>query len=322
MKGIILAGGKGTRLHPVTNAVSKQLLPVYNKPMVYYPLSVLMLAGIRDLLIISTPEDLPGYQRLLGDGSQWGVSFSYAVQPAPRGLADAFIVGEKFIAGQPVGMVLGDNLLYGQGLKPLLEQAAALTQGALVFAYVVRDPERYGVVELDEGGRPVSLEEKPKHPRTNYAIPGLYFYDSAVSEMARNLKPSARGELEITDLNREYLRHGQLRVEVLGRGIAWLDAGTHESLLQAAMYVQAVEDRQGLMIGCPEEVAYRQRFIGSGELLALADRMGPGSYSTYLRQLAAEDRGPVTEDRRPMTEDGRPKTDDEGRSDQGRRDRA
>jgi glucose-1-phosphate thymidylyltransferase len=288
MKGIILAGGKGTRLQPVTNAVSKQLLPVYNKPMVYYPLSVLMLAGIRDLLVISTPEDLPGYERLLGDGRQWGVSFSYKAQPTPRGLADAFIVGEEFIDNQPVGMVLGDNLLYGQGLKPLLEQAANLTQGALVFAYLVRDPERYGVVELDEHGIAVSLEEKPAKPRSSYAIPGLYFYDNAVSEIARNLKPSARGELEITDLNREYLRRGQLRVELLGRGIAWLDAGTHESLIQAAMYVQAVEDRQGLMICCPEEVAYRKRFIGPDELRSLADRLGPGSYSSYLRQLAEE----------------------------------
>jgi glucose-1-phosphate thymidylyltransferase len=288
MKGIILAGGKGTRLHPVTNAVSKQLLPVYNKPMVYYPLSVLMLAGIRDLLVISTPEDLPGYERLLGDGRQWGVSFSYVAQPTPRGLADAFIVGEEFIDRQPVGMVLGDNLLYGQGLMPLLERAATLTQGALVFAYLVRDPERYGVVELDEHGIAVSLEEKPAKPRSSYAIPGLYFYDNAVSEIARNLKPSARGELEITDLNREYLRRGQLRVELLGRGIAWLDAGTHESLLQAAMYVQVVEERQGLMICCPEEVAYRRRFIGPDELRSLADRLGPGSYSSYLEQLAGE----------------------------------
>ncbi|UCG41760.1 MAG: glucose-1-phosphate thymidylyltransferase RfbA [candidate division WOR-3 bacterium] len=286
MKGVILAGGKGTRLHPITRAVSKQLLPVYNKPMVYYPLSVLMLAGIRDLLIISTPEDLPGFERLLGDGSQWGVSFSYLPQPTPRGLADAFIVGEQFIGDQPVAMILGDNLLYGQGLKPLLEQAATLTRGALVFAYLVRDPERYGVVELDEHGKAVSLEEKPAKPRTNYAIPGLYFYDDCVSEIARSLKPSARGELEITDLNREYLRRGQLSVEILGRGIAWLDAGTHESLLQAAMYVQAVEDRQGLLISSPEEVAYRRGFIGPDELRALADSMGPSSYGSYLRQLA------------------------------------
>jgi glucose-1-phosphate thymidylyltransferase len=288
MKGIILAGGKGTRLHPVTKAISKQLLPVYNKPMVYYPLSVLMLAGIRDLLIISTPEDLPGFQQLLGDGHQWGVNFSYLPQQTPRGLADAFIVGEEFIGNQPVGMILGDNLLYGQELKPLLEQAANLTQGALVFAYLVRDPERYGVVEFDEQGNAVSLEEKPAKPRSSYAIPGLYFYDNAVSEIARSLKPSARGELEITDLNREYLQRGQLRVKVLGRGNAWLDAGTHESLLQAAMYVQTVEDRQGLMIGCPEEVAYRRKFIGHDELRSLADSMGPGSYGSYLRQLAEE----------------------------------
>jgi glucose-1-phosphate thymidylyltransferase len=286
MKGIILAGGKGTRLRPVTNAVSKQLLPVYNKPMVYYPLSVLMLAGIRDLLVISTPEDLPGYERLLGDGRQWGVSFTYAAQPTPRGLADAFVVGEEFIDKQPVGMILGDNLLYGQGLMPLLEQAATLTHGALVFAYLVRDPERYGVVELDEHGLAKSLEEKPAKPRSSYAIPGLYFYDNSVSEIARRLKPSARGELEITDLNREYLQRGQLRVEILGRGIAWLDAGTHESLLQAGMYVQVVEERQGLMICCPEEVAYRKRFIGPDELRSLVDRLGPGSYSSYLRQLA------------------------------------
>lgn len=290
MKGLILAGGKGTRLHPITKAVSKQLLPVYSKPMVYYPISVLMLAGIRDLLIISTPEDLPGFQRLLGHGHQWGVSFSYVPQPVPRGLADAFIVGQEFIGRQPVGMILGDNLLYGQGLQSLLQQAAALTQGALVFAYPVRDPERYGVVELDEQGSVVSIEEKPAQPRSNYAVPGLYFYDNAVSEIARSLRPSARGELEITDLNREYLRRGQLRVKLLGRGTAWLDAGTHESLLQAAMYVQAVEDRQGLMICCPEEVAYRRKFIGPDELRSLADRMGPGSYGSYLRQLAEEPR--------------------------------
>jgi glucose-1-phosphate thymidylyltransferase len=290
MKGIILAGGKGTRLHPVTNAISKQLLPVYNKPMIYYPLSVLMLAGIRDLLIVTTPEDLPGYQRLLGDGSQWGVNFSYKAQTAPRGLADAFIVGEEFIDNQPVGMILGDNILYGQGLKPMLEQAAALTEGALVFAYFVRDPERYGVVELDGRGNAVSLEEKPAQPRSNLAVPGLYFYDNAVSNIARDIKPSARGELEITDLNREYLRRGQLQVKRLGRGTAWLDAGTHESLLQAAMYVQAVEDRQGLLVCSPEEVAYRRKFIGAGELLALADSMGPGSYSTCLRQLIGRNR--------------------------------
>ncbi len=288
MKGIILAGGKGTRLHPVTIAVSKQLLPVYNKPLVYYPLSTLMLAGIRDLLVISTPEDLPAFERLLGDGRQWGMSLSYAAQQAPRGLADAFIVGEKFIDRQPVCMMLGDNLLYGQGLQPSLQRAATLREGAVVFAYPVRDPRRYGVVELDERARAVSIEEKPAQPRSNYAVPGIYFYDDKVSEIARNLKPSPRGELEITDLNREYLNNGQLRVQVLGRGTAWLDAGTHESLLQAAMFVQAVEERQGLMICCPEEIAYRMGFIGPDELRVLADRMGVGSYSSYLKQIAEE----------------------------------
>jgi len=288
MKGIILAGGKGTRLHPITRAISKQLLPVYSKPMVYYPLSVLMLAGIREMLVISTPEDLPGFQRLLGDGRQWGVDFSYKAQPAPRGLADAFIVGEEFIGGQPVCMILGDNLLHGQGLQPLLQQAAALTQGALVFAYPVRDPRRYGVIEMDEHANPLGIEEKPAEPRSNYAVPGLYFYDSKASEIARSLKPSARGELEITDLSLAYLRRGQLQVKVLGRGTAWLDVGTHESLLQASMFVQAVEDRQGLMICCPEEVAYRMRFIGPDELRSLAERMGPGNYSSYLKQLAGE----------------------------------
>jgi len=288
MKGIILAGGKGTRLHPVTRAISKQLLPVYNKPMIYYPLSVLMLAGIREMLVISTPEDLPGFERLLGDGGQWGVGFSYKAQPAPRGLADAFIVGEEFIGGQPVCMILGDNLLHGQGLQPRLQEAAALTQGALVFAYPVRDPRRYGVIELGEHGKPLGIEEKPTHPRSNYAVPGLYFYDGEASAIARRLKPSARGEIEITDLNLEYLRRGRLQVKVLGRGTAWLDVGTHESLLQAAMFVQAVEDRQGLMICCPEEVAYRMRFIGADELRSLADRLGTSGYSSYLKQLADE----------------------------------
>jgi glucose-1-phosphate thymidylyltransferase len=288
MKGILLAGGKGTRLHPVTIGVSKQLLPVYNKPMVYYPLSTLMLAGIRELLVISTPEDLPAFERLLGDGGQWGMTLSYAAQEAPRGLADAFIVGEEFIDRQPVCMMLGDNLLYGQGLQPSLQRAAGLEQGAVVFAYPVRDPRSYGVVELGADARAVSIEEKPEKPRSNYAVPGIYFYDDKVSEIARGLKPSARGELEITDLNREYMHNGQLRVQVLGRGTAWLDAGTHESLLQAAMFVQAVEERQGLMICCPEEVAFRMGFIGPDQLRALADRMGTGSYSSYLEQLAGE----------------------------------
>ena len=288
MKGIILAGGKGTRLHPITRAMSKQLLPVYNKPMVYYPLSVLMLAGIREILVISTPEDLPAFRRLLGTGADWGIEFSYAEQAEPRGLADAFLVGEKFVAGKPACLILGDNLLYGQGLQPQLQEAARLTEGAVVFAYPVRDPEHYGVVEIDRAGMAVSIEEKPAKPRSNYAIPGLYFYDAEVTAIARGLVPSRRGELEITDLNREYLRRGKLRVQVFGRGTAWLDAGTHESLLQAATFVQTVEERQGLMICCPEEVAYRMKFIGAGQLKALAGRMGGSSYSNYLLRLLEE----------------------------------
>jgi len=288
VKGIILAGGKGTRLHPITRAMSKQLLPVYNKPMVYYPLSVLMLAGIREILVISTPEDLPAFRRLLGTGADWGIEFSYAEQAEPRGLADAFLVGEKFVAGKPACLILGDNLLYGQGLQPQLQEAARLTEGAVVFAYPVRDPERYGVVEIDRAGMAVSIEEKPAKPRSNYAIPGLYFYDAEVTAIARGLVPSRRGELEITDLNREYLRRGKLRVQVFGRGTAWLDAGTHESLLQAATFVQTVEERQGLMICCPEEVAYRMKFIGAGQLKALAGRMGGSSYSNYLLRLLEE----------------------------------
>lgn len=287
MKGIILAGGRGTRLHPLTLAASKQLLPVYDKPMVYYPLSMLMLAGIREVLVISTPEDLPIFQRLLGNGHQWGMEFSYAEQDQPRGLADAFRVGAEFLGSQPACLILGDNIFYGQGLVSLLERAARLTDGALIFAYPVRDPQRYGVVEFDEQGRALSLEEKPKQPRSNYAVPGIYFYDSQVTELAASLKPSARGELEITDLNRLYLEQGKLQVEVLGRGVAWLDAGTHESLLQAANFVQAVQDRQGLMISCPEEIAYRKRFIDAGQLQQLAQSIN-NSYGDYLLRLADE----------------------------------
>lgn len=287
MKGIILAGGRGTRLHPLTLAASKQLLPVYDKPMVYYPLSMLMLAGIREVLVISTPEDLPTFQRLLGDGSQWGMKFAYSEQDQPRGLADAFRVGAEFVGSEPACLILGDNIFYGQGLVSLLERAARLTEGALIFAYPVRDPQRYGVVEFDEQGRALSLEEKPKQPRSNYAVPGIYFYDSRVVELAANLKPSPRGELEITDLNRIYLEQGKLQVEVFGRGVAWLDAGTHESLLQAANFVQAVQDRQGLMISCPEEIAYRKGLIDAGQLRQLAQNIN-NSYGDYLLRLADE----------------------------------
>jgi glucose-1-phosphate thymidylyltransferase len=289
MKGIILAGGKGTRLYPLTIGVSKQMLPVYDKPMIYYPLSMLMLAGIREILIISTPDALPGFQTLLQDGTQWGLRFSYAPQPEPRGLADAFLVGREFIDQEPVCLILGDNIFFGHGLPGQLRQAAQLDQGALIFAYPVRDPERYGVVEFDEAGKALSIEEKPKQPRSAYAVPGIYFYDDQVVEIAANLKPSPRGEIEITDLNMVYLQRGELRVDVLGRGVAWLDAGTHESLLQAANFVHAVEERQGMMISCPEEIAYRLGFIGADQLRQLARVMDSNQYGQYLLRLLEEE---------------------------------
>ena len=284
MKGIILAGGKGTRLYPLTQAISKQLLPVYDKPMIYYPLSMLMLAGIREILIISSPQDLPSFERLLGDGSRWGLSFEYAEQAEPRGLSDAFIVGEAFIGDSPVCLILGDNIFFGHDIPKELRKAAELEEGATIFAYPVRDPERYGVVEFDESGKAISLEEKPENPRSEFAIPGLYFYDRRVVSFAKSLKPSSRGEIEITDLNRIYLELEQLHVQQLGRGIAWLDAGKHEALLQAANFVQAVEDRQGVMISCPEEIAYRMDYISLEDLNLLA-KSYPNSYGEYLTRL-------------------------------------
>lgn len=296
MKGIILAGGKGTRLYPVTYGVSKQLLPVYDKPMIYYPLSMLMFAGIRDILIITTPDHERNFRDVLGDGRQWGLNFSYATQSEPRGLADAFLVGKDFIDGQPVAMTLGDNIFFGRGLIGLLQNAAKIQDGATVFAYPVRDPHAFGIVEVDENFKAISIEEKPEHPKSNLAVPGIYFYDSHVSEYAAQLQPSKRGEIEISDLNRVYLEQGKLNVIVFGRGIAWLDAGTHESLLQASVFVQTVEERQGLMISCPEEIAYRQGFINREQLLALASETD-NQYSQYLLDLAGEpDPNPNTYD--------------------------
>lgn len=288
MRGIILAGGKGTRLYPATISVSKQLLPIYNKAMIYYPLSTLMMSGIRDILIISTPADMPQFQRLLGDGAKWGMSFRYEAQASPRGLADAFIVGRDFIGKDRVALILGDNVFFGHGLKDDVQKAAVMNAGAVIFGYEVRDPERYGIVELDANDLPISIEEKPKNPKSRMAVPGLYFYDNRVVEIAANLKPSARGEIEITDVNRAYLQEGTLRVVRFGRGMAWLDAGTHEALMQASQFIQAVEDRQGLMIGSPEEVAFRMGFIDSRQLVDLAQTFAGNPYGAYLERIATE----------------------------------
>jgi len=289
MKGIILAGGKGSRLFPVTLGVSKQLLPVYDKPMIYYPLSMLMFAGIREILIISTPEHLSSFQAVLGDGQKWGLKFEYIAQSERRGLADAFIVGQDFIGSSTVAMTLGDNIFYGRGLIEIVHNATLLTHGANVFAYPVRNPQDFGIVEVDKTGRALSIEEKPKKPKSNFAVPGIYFYDNRVVQFAKGLKPSVRGELEISDLNRIYLKEGTLKVRILGRGIAWLDAGTHESLLQASVFVQTVEERQGLMVSCPEEIAYRMGFIDRQQLLKLGKEFNKNQYGDYLIRLSQEE---------------------------------
>jgi glucose-1-phosphate thymidylyltransferase len=286
MKGIILAGGKGTRLYPLTIATSKQLLPVYDKPMVYYPLSMLMLAGIREILVISSPDALPAFRELLKDGSQWGLKFEYAGQSEPRGLADAFLVGREFIGDNPVCLILGDNIFYGEGMISLLQECASLKEGAIIFGYKVTDPERYGVVEFDDQYNVLSIEEKPAESRSSFAIPGIYFYDNQVVRIAEALKPSPRGEIEITDLNRVYLQKGRLKAKLFGRGVAWLDAGTHESLLQAASFIQTIQERQGLMISCPEEIAYRMGFISKAQLRELGTALNGNSYGQYVLEVA------------------------------------
>ena len=285
MKGIILAGGSGTRLYPVTKVVSKQLMPIYDKPMIYYPLSSLLSAGIREILLISTPHDLPLFEQLLGDGSQWGIELSYAEQPKPEGLAQALIIADNFLAGSPSCLILGDNIFYGQGLAESLKTGTQLTEGAMIFGYYVKSPQSYGVIEYDRNGVAISLEEKPNVPKSNYAIPGIYFYDGTASEIARNLKPSARGEIEITDLNLHYLKAGKLKVEPLGRGIAWLDTGTHETMLQASNFIRTIIERQGLQIGCPEEIVYAQGFIDADAVLKAAEANNKNAYGAYLRKL-------------------------------------